>query len=62
MRTINVNVVRDLSYENFSTQKLIIQKFPNMKIPDLLYYIVHVLLNVFIPTGVVTLLSEHNVC
>ena len=32
MRTINVNVVRSCSYENSSTWKFIIQKFPNMKI------------------------------
>ena len=33
-----------------------------MKISDLRYYIVHVLLKVFIPTGVVTLLNDHNAC
>ena len=32
IHTINVNVVRGRSYENFSTQKVIIRKFPNMKI------------------------------
>ena len=29
MRTTNVNVVRGCSYENFYTQKFIIQKFVN---------------------------------
>ena len=31
MHTINVNVVRGRSYENFSTQKFIIQKFPDLQ-------------------------------
>ena len=29
MRTINVNMARGHSYENFSTRKFIIRKFPN---------------------------------
>ena len=32
MCTININVVRDCSYENFFTRKFIIQKFLDTKI------------------------------
>ena len=37
MRTINVNMVRDRSYENFQHKKFIIRKFLNTKFPDLWY-------------------------
>ena len=37
MRTINVNVVRDHSYENFQHKSLSYESFLTRKFPDLLY-------------------------
>ena len=58
MHTININVVRDRSYENFSTQKFIIQKFPNTKISK---YMVIQLLTVlpYAICGICTFFSLH---
>ena len=37
MCTININVVLDYSYENFSTRIFVIRKFHDTKFPDLRY-------------------------
>ena len=43
MCTININVVRGHSYENFSIQNFIIQSFIAQKFPNLRYFISPVL-------------------
>ena len=45
MCPINVNVVRGRSYENFSTQKFIIRKFPNTKISRFTVLLIHMYQN-----------------